>query len=77
MVNRLVSPEYWNLMVDRTWSGLFARITEDGGLADVCTGTGAGPNLRYYYERPAVFGFDDRGGAMSLLAALEVAELRK
>lgn len=64
-------------VVDRAWSGLSARIAEDGALADVCTGTGAGPNLRYYYERPAVFGFDDRGGGMSLLAALEVAEMRR
>jgi rhamnogalacturonyl hydrolase YesR len=63
-------------VVDRAWSGLSARIGDDGGLADVCTGTGAGPTLRYYYERPAIFGPDDRGGGMSLLAALEVAELR-
>lgn len=64
-------------IVERAWSGLSARIADDGALADVCTGTGAGPTLRYYYERPAIFGFDDRGGAMSLLAALEMAELKK
>jgi rhamnogalacturonyl hydrolase YesR len=64
-------------VVDRAWSGLSVRIAEDGGLADVCTGTGAGPNLRYYYERPAVFGFDDRRGWISLLAVLKVAEWRK
>jgi hypothetical protein len=61
--------------VDRAWSGLLARIFEDGALADVCTGTGAGPTLRYYLERSAIFGPDDRGGAMCLLAAMEVAEL--
>jgi unsaturated rhamnogalacturonyl hydrolase len=63
-------------VVDRAWSGLSARIAEDGLLRDVCAGTGAGPTLRYYYDRPAVSGADDRGGAMCLLAALEVAELR-
>lgn len=62
-------------VVDRAWQGLNARIADDGALADVCTGTGAGPTLRYYYDRPAIFGPDDRGGAMSLLAALEMAEL--
>jgi unsaturated rhamnogalacturonyl hydrolase len=61
-------------VVQRAWDGLAARIGEDGSLADVCEGTGAGPTLRYYYERRALFGPDDRGGAMSLLAALEVAE---
>src|SRR5262249_7092929 len=55
--------------VERAWPGLSARITEDGDLVDVCAGTGAAPTLRYYYERPAVTGPDDRGGAMALLAA--------
>jgi unsaturated rhamnogalacturonyl hydrolase len=64
-------------VAERAWRGLSARIVDDGGLADVCTGTGAGPTLRYYYERPAIFGFDDRGGAMSLLAAIEMAELKR
>lgn len=64
-------------VVDRAWSGLTPRISGDGGLVDVCAGTGAGPTLRYYYERPAVSGSDDRGGAMCLLAAVEMAELRK
>jgi len=64
-------------VADRAWAGLSARIAEDGALADVCTGTGAGPTLRYYYERPAIFGFDDRGGGMSLLAAVEMAEWKK
>jgi unsaturated rhamnogalacturonyl hydrolase len=57
------------------WSGLNARVADDGALADVCDGTGAGPTLRYYYERPAVFGMNDRGGGMALLAAVEMLEL--
>ena len=31
--------------VDRAWRALAAHITEDGGLVDVCTGTGAGPTV--------------------------------
>ena len=38
--------------VDRAWRALAAHITEDGGLVDVCTGTGAGPTARYYFDRP-------------------------
>ena len=51
--------------------------TEDGRVVDVCAGTGAGPTRRYYFDRPAVTGGDDRGGAMALLAALEMHELAK
>ena len=57
--------------VDRAWRALAAHIVEDGGLVDVCTGTGAGPTVRYYLDRPAIEGPDDRGGAMALVAAME------
>jgi len=33
--------------------------------------SGAGPTPRYYYDRPAIEGPDDRGGAMALVAAME------
>jgi unsaturated rhamnogalacturonyl hydrolase len=62
-------------VVERAWRALSAHIVEDGALVDVCTGTGAGPTRRYYYDRPAIDGPDDRGGAMALLAAIEVYEL--
>ena len=58
-------------IVDRAWSALSAHIVEDGGIVDVCSGTGAGPTARYYFDRPAVEGADDRGGAMALVAAME------
>jgi unsaturated rhamnogalacturonyl hydrolase len=56
---------------DRAWHALAAHIVEDGGLVDVCSGTGAGPTARYYFDRPAIEGPDDRGGAMALVAAME------
>ena len=59
-------------VVDRAWRALSAHIVEDGGLVDVCSGTGAGPTARYYFDRPAVDGPDDRGGAMALVAAMEI-----
>lgn len=59
----------------RAWQALSARVADNGRLADVCTGTGSGATLRHYYDRPAIFGMDDRGGAMSLLAAVETALL--
>jgi hypothetical protein len=40
----------------------------------VCSGTGAGPTKEYYLNRPEVNGADDRGGAMALMAAMEMRE---
>ena len=63
--------------IDRGWSAVLARVGEDGNVRDVCSGTGAGPTLEYYLKRPVVNGADDRGGAMAMLAAIEVAELTR
>ncbi|MGE3274880.1 MAG: glycoside hydrolase family 88 protein [Vicinamibacterales bacterium] len=62
-------------VVDRAWDALKARVAPDGTLVDVCTGTGAGPTKDYYLDRAAIFGADDRGGAMALTAAMEMAAL--
>ncbi len=64
-------------VVQRGWRAVQARVSETGDLVDVCTGTGAGQNAtrEYYLNRPAIFGPDDRGGAMALTAALEMHAL--
>ena len=61
--------------IDRGWNAVLARVGEDGSVRDVCSSTGAGATKEYYLNRPAVNGVDDRGGAMALLAAIEMAEL--
>src|SRR5262249_40310274 len=61
--------------VERAWRALAAHVASDATLVDVCTGTGAGPTKRYYFDRPAVTGTDDRGGAMALTAALDMLDL--
>ncbi len=65
-------------VVERGWRAVQVRISETGEFVDVCTGTGAGRNAtrEYYLTRPAIFGSDDRGGAMALIAALEMHDLR-
>jgi rhamnogalacturonyl hydrolase YesR len=63
--------------IDRGWAGLLARVAADGTLRDVCASTGAGPTKEHYLTRPITNGADDRGGAMVLLAALELHELRR
>jgi len=63
--------------VERAWRGLAAHVAEDGTVIDVCTGTGAGPTAKYYFDRAAITGADDRGGAMALLASMEMYELSR
>jgi rhamnogalacturonyl hydrolase YesR len=63
-------------VLDRAWRALAAHVTEDGAIIDICTSTGSQATRRLYLDRAAISGFDDRGGAMALLAALEMHELR-
>jgi rhamnogalacturonyl hydrolase YesR len=64
-------------IVTRGWTAVAARVNADGTVRDVCSGTGVGPTKEYYLTRPAVNGADDRGGAMALLAAIEVEMLHR
>jgi rhamnogalacturonyl hydrolase YesR len=61
-------------VVDRAWRGVAAHVAEDGTIIDVCTSTGSGPTKKYYLDRAAITGADDRGGAMALMAAVEMLE---
>jgi len=63
--------------IERGWYALRTRIGTDGGLVDVCTGTGKMKSLRDYYDRPAILGRDDRGGAMALMVTTEMQQYRK
>ena len=56
----------------RAWQGVAARIDDHGGLVDVCTGTGVQQSRRDYLDRPAMFGPDERGGALSLWFVTEM-----
>ncbi|MGE0158249.1 MAG: glycoside hydrolase family 88 protein [Gemmatimonadales bacterium] len=58
--------------IERAWQAVLARVNADGTLRDVCTSTGAQATLEYYMTRPVVNGADDRGGAIVLMAALEM-----
>jgi rhamnogalacturonyl hydrolase YesR len=62
--------------VDRAWRAINARISSDGVLLDVCEGTGKQKTADDYLRRGAIFGRDPRGGAMALLFATEMADLR-
>ncbi|MEX0793151.1 MAG: glycoside hydrolase family 88 protein [Pirellulaceae bacterium] len=59
--------------IERAWQAILRRTGSDGHLIDVCTGTGKQKDLEAYYNRTAILGRDDRGGAMGLLLAVEMA----
>jgi unsaturated rhamnogalacturonyl hydrolase len=58
--------------VDLAWRAIEQRTSPDGKLVNVCTGTGKQKTLRDYFERPAINGRDDRGGAMGMMFATEL-----
>ena len=68
-----LDPEEWQPVVDQAWIAIKSRIGPEGRLVDVCTGTGKQKNLRAYFDRTAILGKDDRGGAMALMVATEIA----
>lgn len=68
-----LEPESWQPVVDKAWTAVKSRIGPDGRLVDVCTGTGRMNSLRDYLDRTAILGRDDRGGAMGLMVATEIA----
>ena len=63
--------------LELAWQGVNERIDGEGGLVDVCTGTGIQGSLRDYLDRPAVFGWDERGGALALWFACEMERYRR
>ena len=63
--------------LERAWRATSERIDDEGGLVDVCTGTGVQTSTKEYLDRPAEFGFDHRGGSMALWFAVEVERLRR
>jgi rhamnogalacturonyl hydrolase YesR len=67
----------YRTVIDRAWKALAAHVTVAGAIIDICTSTGSGPTRRYYLDRAAISGGDDRGGAMALLAAMEMYDLTR
>ncbi|MBT3862431.1 MAG: hypothetical protein HOF71_01790 [Chloroflexi bacterium] len=65
----------WRSAADKAWSGISQRISDQGELEHVCVGTGPLGTLDEYVQRSYTDGIDDRGGAMALWFATEMARL--
>jgi unsaturated rhamnogalacturonyl hydrolase len=58
------------------WEGILTRINPDGKIEGVCSGTGIGDDLVFYYQRPKPLN-DIHGIGAVLLAGLEILKLSK
>ncbi len=63
-------------LVDNAWRSIVMRVGAEGSLMDVCESTNKQTSLEAYLHRAAILGQDQRGGAMALLFATEMAGLR-
>lgn len=71
--NNWLDRQTFEPFVQRAWESIKCRIGPHGNLVDVCTGTGKQKNRQAYYDRTAILGKDDRGGAMALMVSTELA----
>ena len=67
--------ESYRDFADSLWSAASERIGMDGHVVDGCTGTGAVNDRRFYLDRAAEFGQDDRTGNLALWCAVEMERL--
>jgi len=70
-VNRDYIESRYASIAQRGWEGVMTRIRPDGQVEGVCTGTGVGNDLVFYYQRPAPLN-DVHGVGFVLLAGAEV-----
>ena len=67
----------WRAFADDLWLAASERIGADGEVVDGCTGTGAVNDRRFYIDRAAEFGRDERTGNLALWFAVEMERLRR
>jgi len=69
-----LDPRYSSI-AQRGWEGVMTRIHPDGQIEGVCTGTGVGDDLVFYYRRPTPLN-DVHGIGFILLAGAEVLQIQ-
>ncbi len=69
--------ESYREFVDSLWETASEHIGPDGEVVDGCTGTGAVNDRRFYIDRAAEYGRDDRTGNLALWFAVEMERLSR
>lgn len=72
--NGWIQGEKYEKAVQLAIASIKGRISAEGELFDVCTGTGKQQGLTDYFHRTAILGRDARGGAMALTLLVEVLD---
>ena len=67
--------ESYRAFVNSLWQAASERIGPNGEVVDGCTGTGAVNDRRFYIDRDAEYGRDDRTGNLALWFAVEMERL--
>ena len=67
----------YRTFADSLWLAAAERIGSDGEVVDGCTGTGAVNDRRFYIDRAAEYGRDDRTGNLALWFAVEMERLAR
>ena len=74
--NGWIAHETYEPLIQKAWKAILARTGPEGRLVDVCESTGTrGLTDEDYLRRVAILGRDDRGDAMALFFATELAGL--
>ena len=63
--------------VNLAWQGVSERIDDEGNVVDACISTGVQDSVDAYLLREAIFGRDDRSGALALWFALEMYQMNE
>lgn len=74
--NGWLDPAAYQSRVNRAWTAILTRVGKEGQLVDVCESTNKQKTLEDYLHRAAILGPDPRGGAMAMLFATEMADLK-
>lgn len=70
-------PKGFTKSINAAWRAVNLRTGFDGAVMGVCESTGKQSSEAAYLQRKAIFGRDDRGGAMGLLLAVTLANAGK
>jgi len=74
-VNEKWIPSTYRSIAIEGWKQLTQKVRPDGGVEDVCIGTGIADNISFYYNRPKVLNDFHVSGAI-LLAGAEMLRLK-
>ena len=69
--------ESYRAFANSLWLAASERIGPDGEVVDGCTGTGAVNDRRFYIDRAAEYGRDDRTGNLALWFSVEMERLAR